>query len=68
MSAYLPTESSSQEGPRFRGSLEPRLKFGYIVPYHSVSCALLARSTSEGLRIAGITAPVDVDSLYPPAS
>ena len=31
-----------------------------------MSRALLARSTSEGLRIAGITAPVDVDSLFPP--
>jgi hypothetical protein len=33
----------------------------------SLPRALLARSTSEGLRIAGVTAPVDVDPLYPPA-
>ena len=68
MAAYLPPVTDPLDSRLRNGSLEPILKFGHVVPYHSVSRSLLGRATSEGLRIAGVTSLVDVPSLYPPPS
>ncbi len=61
MSAYLPpTASVGSPDPRFQDDasmLEPSVRTGQIIPYHTVSRPALRRVTEEGLRMAGVFAP-----------
>jgi hypothetical protein len=59
MDAYSPplTSAGSLESSSRGGSLEPHLRAGHVIPYHSVPHSAIARTTVEGLRIAGITSP-----------
>ena len=44
--------------PERAGSLDPLVRHGVIVPYHSVSAARIRHSTAEHLLLAGIAEPL----------
>ena len=68
MSAYLPpTIGVGSPDHRFQDDasmLEPSVRTGHIIPYHTVSRPALRRVTEDGLRMGAVFAPAAPSSKY----